>query len=104
MIAATTIRNFHATVLPLLGFNHERFTYRHLGLDFKLTGGGVGQGVVEVEIEHPGPPRRFEVGQEGAAHHLLPLEDRYQGLVGRVGAGAERLRPWEGAGPRGPRS
>jgi len=37
MIAATTIRNFHATVLPLLGFNHERFTYRHLGLDFKLT-------------------------------------------------------------------
>jgi hypothetical protein len=32
------IRDFHATVLHLLGFDHERFTYRHLGLDFKLTG------------------------------------------------------------------
>jgi uncharacterized protein (DUF1501 family) len=32
------IRDFHATVLQLLGFDHERFTYRHLGLDFKLTG------------------------------------------------------------------
>ena len=32
------IRDFHATVLHLLGFDHERFTYRHLGLDFRLTG------------------------------------------------------------------
>jgi hypothetical protein len=32
------IRDFHATVLHLLGFDHERFTYRHLGLDSKLTG------------------------------------------------------------------
>lgn len=32
------IRDFHATVLQLLGFDHERFTYRHLGLDQKLTG------------------------------------------------------------------
>jgi hypothetical protein len=32
------IRDFHATVLRLLGFDHERFTYRHLGLDQKLTG------------------------------------------------------------------
>jgi hypothetical protein len=32
------IRDFHATVLHLLGFDHERFTYRHLGLDQKLTG------------------------------------------------------------------
>jgi uncharacterized protein (DUF1501 family) len=32
------IRDFHATVLHLLGFDHERLTYRHLGLDFKLTG------------------------------------------------------------------
>ncbi|NBX29423.1 DUF1501 domain-containing protein, partial [bacterium] len=29
------IRDFHATVLHLLGFDHERFTYRHLGLDEK---------------------------------------------------------------------
>jgi hypothetical protein len=32
------IRDFHASVLQLLGFDHERFTYRHLGLDQKLTG------------------------------------------------------------------
>ena len=32
------IRDFHATVLQLLGFDHERFTYRYLGLDQKLTG------------------------------------------------------------------
>jgi hypothetical protein len=32
------IRDFHATVLHLMGFDHERLTYRHLGLDFKLTG------------------------------------------------------------------
>ncbi len=32
------IRDFHATVLKLLGFDHERFTFRVQGLDAKLTG------------------------------------------------------------------
>ena len=32
------IRDFHATVLKLLGFDHERFSYRYQGLDQKLTG------------------------------------------------------------------
>ena len=32
------IRDFHATVLQLLGFDHSRFTYRYQGLDQKLTG------------------------------------------------------------------
>ena len=32
------IRDFHATILHLLGFDHERFTYRYQGLDQKLTG------------------------------------------------------------------
>jgi hypothetical protein len=32
------IRDFHATVLNQLGFDHERFTFKHLGLDQKLTG------------------------------------------------------------------
>ncbi len=32
------IRDFHATVLQLLGYNHERFTYKFQGLDQKLTG------------------------------------------------------------------
>ncbi len=32
------VRDFHATVLNQLGFDHEQFTFRHLGLDQKLTG------------------------------------------------------------------
>ena len=32
------IRDFHATVLHLLGINHERLTFRYQGLDAKLTG------------------------------------------------------------------
>jgi len=32
------IRDFHATVLHLLGFDHERFTYPYQGLDQRLTG------------------------------------------------------------------
>ena len=32
------IRDFHATVLHLLGFEHERLTYRVNGLDARLTG------------------------------------------------------------------
>jgi hypothetical protein len=32
------IRDFHATVLHLLGFDHERFSYKYQGLDQKLTG------------------------------------------------------------------
>ncbi len=31
------IRDFHATVLHLLGFDHERLTYRYQGLDQRLT-------------------------------------------------------------------
>jgi hypothetical protein len=32
------IRDFHATVLHLLGFDHRRFSYRYQGLDQRLTG------------------------------------------------------------------
>ncbi|MEY2599098.1 MAG: hypothetical protein RLZZ142_1357 [Verrucomicrobiota bacterium] len=32
------VRDFHATVMHLLGVDHERFTYRAQGLDFRLTG------------------------------------------------------------------
>ena len=32
------IRDFHATVLHLLGFDHERFTYKFQGLDQRLSG------------------------------------------------------------------
>jgi hypothetical protein len=32
------IRDFHATILHLLGFDHERFAFKYQGLDQKLTG------------------------------------------------------------------
>ena len=32
------VRDLHATMLHLLGIDHERFTYRYQGLDMKLTG------------------------------------------------------------------
>jgi len=32
------IHDFHATVLHLMGIDHERFTYRYQGLDQRLTG------------------------------------------------------------------
>ena len=31
------IHDLHATVLWLLGFDHEKFTYRYAGRDFRLT-------------------------------------------------------------------
>lgn len=33
-----SVHNFHATVLHMLGFDHERFSIRTQGLDLKLTG------------------------------------------------------------------
>ena len=32
------VRDFHATILHLMGLDHEQLTYRHAGLDFRLTG------------------------------------------------------------------
>jgi hypothetical protein len=32
------VRDFHATILHLMGFDHARLSYRHAGLDFRLTG------------------------------------------------------------------
>ena len=32
------IRDFHATILQLLGFDHERLSFRFQGLDQRLTG------------------------------------------------------------------
>ena len=31
------VHDFHATILHLLGFSHEKLTYRHGGRDFRLT-------------------------------------------------------------------
>ena len=32
-----TIHDFHATILHILGLDHEKLTYRHAGRDFRLT-------------------------------------------------------------------
>jgi uncharacterized protein (DUF1501 family) len=31
------VHDFHATILHLLGMDHEKLTYRHAGRDFRLT-------------------------------------------------------------------
>ena len=31
------IHDFHATLMHLVGFNHEALTYRYAGRDFRLT-------------------------------------------------------------------
>ena len=31
------MHDLHATILHLLGFNHEKFTHRYAGRDFRLT-------------------------------------------------------------------
>ena len=31
------VHDFHATILHLLGIDHEKLTYRHAGRDFRLT-------------------------------------------------------------------
>jgi hypothetical protein len=31
------IHDFHATLLALLGLDHEKLTFRHAGRDFRLT-------------------------------------------------------------------
>jgi len=31
------VHDLHATLLHLLGFDHEKFTYRYAGRDFRLT-------------------------------------------------------------------
>lgn len=31
------VNDFHATILHLMGFDHERLTYRHAGRDYRLT-------------------------------------------------------------------
>jgi uncharacterized protein (DUF1501 family) len=31
------VHDFHATILHLMGFDHERLTFRHSGRDYRLT-------------------------------------------------------------------
>jgi hypothetical protein len=31
------VHDLHATILRLLGFDHEKFTFRYAGRDFRLT-------------------------------------------------------------------
>ncbi|MCA9109300.1 MAG: DUF1501 domain-containing protein, partial [Planctomycetaceae bacterium] len=42
------VHDFHATILHLMGLNHERLTYRHSGRDYRLTDvhGNIVQGIL----------------------------------------------------------
>jgi len=42
------VHDFHATILHLMGFDHERLTYRHSGRDYRLTdvAGNVVKGIL----------------------------------------------------------
>ena len=42
------VRDFHATILHLTGFDHEKLTCRHSGPDFRLTGVEESHAVKEV--------------------------------------------------------
>jgi hypothetical protein len=46
------VRDLHATILHLLGIDHEQFSYRFQGLDFKLTGVEASR-VVDDILKHP---------------------------------------------------
>ena len=35
---AVNVRDLHATIMHLMGINHERFTVKFQGLDARLTG------------------------------------------------------------------
>jgi hypothetical protein len=43
------VHDFHATILRLMGVDHEQLTYRHAGRDYRLTDvhGEVVQGLLE---------------------------------------------------------
>jgi hypothetical protein len=42
------VRDFHATILLLMDLEHEKLTYRHAGLDFRLTGVELAKVVKEI--------------------------------------------------------
>jgi hypothetical protein len=43
----THVRDLHATILHLMGLDHEQLTYRYSGRDFRLTDVG-GQVIDEI--------------------------------------------------------
>ena len=49
------IHDLHATVLHLLGLDHERLTYRYAGRDFRLTAEMEDDGQPRYTLEHRPP-------------------------------------------------
>src|SRR5207244_4436921 len=50
------IHDLHATILHLMGLNHEKLTYRYAGRDFRLTdvAGVVANGIIARHENHTG--------------------------------------------------
>ncbi len=61
-----SIHDWHATILHLLGLDHERLTYRYAGRDFRLTDvyGNVNREIIAIEAitgSHRSRGRTFPV-------------------------------------------
>ena len=57
------VHDLHATILHLLGLDHEKLTYRHAGRDYRLTDvyGNVVKG--DPGLKDAGPARPFKVSR-----------------------------------------
>ncbi len=67
------VHDLHATILHLLGFDHEKLTYRYAGRDFRLTDvhGKRGEGIDRVTRDsslgvRPTPARSASEGSKRA--------------------------------------
>ena len=94
------IHDLHATILHLLGLDHERLTYRSQGRDFRLT--DVGR---RGRRGHTGLTKRplFDENHFRSAPDLAPTVERRGGRGRTPGAGLSARRPSAGrpAGGRG---
>src|SRR5262249_9720880 len=84
------VHDLHATILWLLGFNHERLTYRYAGRDFRLT-------------DVPGRVvRELIAGSARVAFRGAKGDARYPRSTGPLGTAMWNALPSVGSGPSFP--
>ena len=105
------VHDLHATILKLLGFDHERLTYRYAGRDFRLT--DVHGKVIEELIAYKygfGDQFRIRVTKTleeiiAAAEHLKPAQfvqlRRRLDQFGKTSLGSRTVRRHGGFASRG---
>ena len=83
------VRDLHATMLHLLGIDHERFTCKYQGLDMRLTGVEQARVVKEsLDVRRTSPARGNGWASTACSHQLPPLA--VLAADERVGLGAVR--------------